>query len=48
MGPMTKSGSRYRLIAASISSATVPWVFRKVRNGPTIASNRPRGLKMET
>src|SRR6185437_5530195 len=45
MGPMMKSGTRYRLMAASITSASQPWARKKAMNGPTTASKKPRHVQ---
>src|SRR6266568_3203474 len=42
---MMKSGNRYRLIAANITSASQPCARKKAMNGPTTASKKPRGVQ---
>jgi hypothetical protein len=40
-----KSLTRYRLIAASMTSASQPWARKKAMNGPTTASKKPRHVQ---
>src|SRR5215471_10066246 len=42
---MMKSGNRYRLIAANITSASQPCARKKAMNGPTTASRKPRHVQ---
>src|ERR1700757_647537 len=42
---MMKSGNRYRLIAANITSASQPCARKKAMNGPTTASKKPRNVQ---